>query len=200
VDETPLNEEQRALVDRERALADSFARINIWKAKGTVPRCSQEDAYEETLYFAHLGLCDAARAYKEGCGASFATFASVCMHRRWVELIRYHNQPRRKEDRDVANSFEAPNASGEMEEYEPSDPRHYECQIETDLLLEQAFVAQHFSALAQVGFRGRQKGELLSETAHRLGERPKTTDNATQRAVKKLKRYFALEGLLSPTP
>ncbi len=84
------------LLSRVRAgEPDAFAQLSaryLWLVRGKAQHFTgagvpeQEDLFQEGL----LGLYVAARTYDEGGGASFATYAGICIYNRMASAVRRH--------------------------------------------------------------------------------------------------------------
>ena len=148
------------------ALYEPLLRAQV--AHFRLPRADAEDLSQEGL----LGLLAAVRTFQEGKGASFRTYAAVCIRNRLMSAVRRRRQ-------------ETPMEMLPGEEIPAADPAQ---------LLAEREAASELLARIRQRLSPREYGVLLrylngygyGEIAAAMGISPKAVDNAIQRARHKI--------------
>ena len=131
-----------------------------------------DDLFQEGM----IGLLSAARSYKTDCGASFRTYASVCIRNRIISAVKKASGGKSVR-RDLLVPLET-----ELS-YDDGLVVKEECDrlfgfIETQLSERERSILKLFLS-----------GLSYGEIAQKLGSSSKSVDNALQRVRRKLKKY-----------
>ena len=137
---------------------------------------SQDDLLQEGM----LGFLSAVSAYREGRGASFRTFVSVCVSNRLSAALRKNAGAPAQEE-----LFEAALPPG----YESMDPQDIYAAVE-DARRMMEIMQRRLTQLERGVLERHMDGERYEAIARNLNLSPKAVDNALQRARKKLLRYL----------
>jgi RNA polymerase sporulation-specific sigma factor len=142
-----------------------------------------------------IGLFRAIMDYAPDAGASFRTFAELCISRQMMTAIKAAARMKHAPLNTSVSLFmppgEAGDEGGEVTSYEEliadSRPSPEEALIaqEQARLLETS-IEQLFSGLERAVWEEFRKGASYQEIAHALGKPPKTVDNAIQRIKRKI--------------
>lgn len=181
----PTDEElaKNAAAGDDAAMAALITRIMpLAKAKASrysSSAATQEDLLQEGM----LGFLDAVRTYNEQAGASFRTYAGICIQNRIRSAVR----------KQTGNKHAPLNSSVLLQEDDPAastnatdpqeiflakeDSSQLQTVLRTSLSDLERRVLDHFLA-----------GEAYEEIALALGINTKTVNNALQRVRSKLKR------------
>ncbi len=132
----------------------------------------EDDLFQEAM----LGLLAAVRSYRPDGGASFTTYATVCVRHRLVSAVR-HSAPRAKREQPLDE--DTPATDGQPD---PAD----RLQQQEDALRLQAQLQQRLTPLEYRVLLARLQGCSYQEIATRLEVGKKTVDNAVQRLRHKM--------------
>ena len=129
-----------------------------------------------------IGLLSAARSYKTDCGASFRTYASVCIRNRIISAVKKASGGKSVR-RDLLVPLETELLSVPELSYDDGLVVKEECDrlfgfIETQLSERERSILKLFLS-----------GLSYGEIAQKLGSSSKSVDNALQRVRRKLKKY-----------
>ena len=168
-------------------LLNRFADMMLAKIAGTT--YSGIDA-DDLMQECSIGLLDAARDYEPDRGASFATFASVCVGNRILDTLRSaaarKNRP--NEPIDEIDERELSSVPGAL-----SDP-------EARFIIEESVgelrsqIGQRLTRTENAVFFDYFNGYSYEQISARQGISVKSVDNALQRARRKLKSLFDRSG------
>ena len=174
---------EQLILERVRA-EDDKAFVLLLNAQ--MPMIRQETARfrndtvdeDDLAQAAALGLLSAAKAYRENAGASFATFARVCVRRRLINTVRSlpveeipHESPFDMCEREMDMS-----ASPDQLVQEREEELDLLSRLKSELsVLEYRVLILHISSYS------------YNEIAQVLRISPKSVDNALQRIRRKLK-------------
>ncbi len=160
--------------------------LSLIKAKAfrfRIPGLETDDLCQEGL----MGLLNAARTYDASGGASFKTYAGVCISNRMIMACRaaagqknvsFHNCVSLN-DRDADVQMFDQSSDPEMLVIDSENLQQMrQCMNDTLTQLEQRVLMFYIS------------GCTYSEIAAQIGTTPKAVDNALQRARLKLKKLF----------
>lgn len=176
------------LINKHKALAKKLAKSKY------IPGASDDDAVQEAM----IGLFKAIRDYKPGTGASFVTFANLCISRQISTAIKKSNRQKniplntyisfysndKNEDgedtRDLIDEYVDGNTmSPELVLIDRENTEQLEEEIESSLSdFEKEVLEMH---LAGMGY---------ADIAKELGRDPKSCDNALQRIKSKIKKIL----------
>ena len=164
------------LMDRYIGLIRSIT--SKYRVSGLEP----DDLTQEGL----MGLMCAAKSYKSEGGASFRTYASLCIDRRIISLLKRSESGKGK----ALNGY----VSIDDEQFEKMsggvDPEDMYISNESVAALGQA-VAKLLSEKEQRVLRLYLAGETYAEISDALGMNRKSVDNAMQRIRKKLRDHIS---------
>lgn len=137
-----------------------------------------DDLFQEGM----IGLLSAARSYKNDCGASFRTYASVCICNRIISAVKKASGGKSVR-RDLLVPLETELLSVPELSYDDGLVVKEECDrlfgfIETQLSERERSILKLFLS-----------GLSYGEIAQKLGSSSKSVDNALQRVRRKLKKY-----------
>ncbi len=152
-----------------------------------------EDLIQEGM----IGLYKAIQSYDAGKGASFKTFADICINRQIINAIK-NADTKKHSPLNNAESIDSPLGRGE--EYfslgdtiaagSDTDPETLMLLSEmTELILSPK--SKLLSANEREVFIRLLQGKDYKSIAKELGKTPKQTDNSIQRIRGKLKRFFS---------
>ncbi len=187
------NDEQLALLARDgdvqalERLVTRYAKVFRAKDIGlSSVGLDSDDVTQEVM----IAVIDAVGSYSPGGGASFATYAAVCINNRIRSLIRSHSGSR---NRPLNESI----LFGELSELGAADTQQLPLKFSEDpeaLVIEQEYDRQIWQQIVSVlsdfelaVFRAHLSGFSYKETAEKLGCSVKSVDNALQRSKLKLK-------------
>lgn len=152
----------------------------------------REDVIQEGM----IGIFKAIREYSEEKGASFSTFAELCVTRQIISAIRIANLRKHKIlNESLSLSEDDPERSGEKKPLEESltsrddDPEALMLMKEIADFLK-ADSGEIFSPLEKAVWDKMLRGKTYREIAGELDKSPKTVDNAIQRIKKKIYGYL----------
>ena len=152
----------------------------------------REDVIQEGM----IGIFKAIREYSEEKGASFSTFAELCVTRQIISAIRRANLRKHKILNESLSLSEGdPERSGEKKPLEESltsrddDPEALMLMKEIADFLK-ADSGEIFSRLEKAVWDKMLRGKTYREIAGELDKSPKTVDNAIQRIKKKIYGYL----------
>lgn len=128
-----------------------------------------DDLFQEGI----MGLLDAVRTYREGKGASFKTYANVCVRNRMINSVSKNGQRVPLEDAEETGGSD-------------EDPESIVVQMEHEKLLFERITGM-LTAAEWNTLRLYLGGAAYSDIADRLGTSVKSVDNAMQRVRKKLR-------------
>ncbi len=161
----------------------------------------KEDVVQEGM----IGLFKAVHGFEPGSGASFATFASVCIDRQIQDAIKAAAR-RKHEPLNTSLSLdeeggarmaeaqlgeEALAAGGDASGAEAAVP-----EAEDLLSLVNGEWKDGFSELERYVFEGRLAGKSVRQMAEEKGKDPKAIYNAAERMKKKIRKMARESGLL----
>ena len=137
-----------------------------------------DDLFQEGM----IGLLSAARSYKTDCGASFRTYASVCIRNRIISAVKKASGGKSVR-RDLLVPLETELLSVPELSYDDGLVVKEECDrlfgfIETQLSERERSILKLFLS-----------GLSYGEIAQKLGSSSKSVDNALQRVRRKLNKY-----------
>ncbi len=176
--------DEQQILDRIRA-KDEKAFVLLLNAQ--MPMIRQETARfrncavdeDDLAQEAALGLLSAAKAFRENGGASFSTFARVCVRRRLINTVRTlsheeipHESPFDVCERDAEVAFASPDQLIQEKEEEKALLFKLKSALSS---LEYRVLILHISSYS------------YNEIAQVLRIHPKAVDNAVQRIRRKLK-------------
>ena len=160
----------------------------------------RDDVIQEGM----IGLFNAIRTFDPGAGATFKTFAELCVKRRIINAVKMAGRKKhlplnesvsieamagmqdKNEARDIAASLEK-----KLRAPQATDPE--EVVLLTDL---SEFVESNapalFSELERTVWEAYSRGAGASEIADKLGKSPKTIDNALTRIRGKIEKLISL--------
>ena len=142
-------------------------------ARYAAPGIEREDLSQECM----LGLLTAVRSYREGCGATFTTYAVTCMRNRLISFLR------RSGDR---LQLEQPlDSEDELPDTAETDPM-LQVQRQEEAAQLAARLRQRLTPLEYRVLLSRLSDRSYRETAERLGISVRSVDNAVQRLRRKL--------------
>lgn len=162
----------------ERTLPVIRARVN---ALGDANAISREDLMQEGM----LGFLRAVSAFRPGRGASFRTFASICVSNRVISALRRSGAREYPETALLERGW--PQASEAM--VEAMDPQDVFCAMERTRQIMEA-IQKDLTELERGVMEGYLAGERYETIARRLDITQKAVDNALQRVRKKLRGFL----------
>ena len=166
----------------ERMLPVIRARVNALGA-GDAAGISQEDLMQEGM----LGFLRAVSAFRPGRGASFRTFASICVSNRIISALRRNGAHARPEAALLENGSAL--ASAAMIASEAMDPQDVFCAMERTRQIMET-MQNDLTALERAVMEGYLAGERYDAIARRLDITQKAVDNALQRVRRKLRGFL----------
>ncbi len=125
-----------------------------------------------------LGLMSAVKSYEEGRGASFATYAGVCVSNRMLSVLKKSARIQRVEE---------PLEEGSLESGTSPEKTVLDREFLSEIFSESA---QSFTDLERAVFSEYLSGASYGNIAKKLGVPRKTVDNALARVRKKLRLRF----------
>ncbi|MDR0530450.1 MAG: sigma-70 family RNA polymerase sigma factor [Oscillospiraceae bacterium] len=171
-DKTELGRAYTTLLERMLPVIHARADLLAGRSGGS---CSREDLTQEGM----LGFLSAISAYKPGRGASFRTFAGVCVGNRVISALR----------RGAAPTAALDEAGIDAALAAASDPQDIFLAMETTRRIMEV-IQENLSALERGAMEAYLAGERYEEIARRLEVPVKAVDNALQRVRKKLKEFL----------
>lgn len=181
-------EAENALIDRYKETAR--ARASLYYMLGA----DSDDVIQEGM----VGLIRAIRSYDPARGASFATFAGICINRRILSAVksagRLKNSPLNE-----SLSLDIPLDGDPARTLTERIPADSSTDPEALLLLDELNrrilgSSGLLSDLEQQVVRGLIEGNDYRHIAGELGRSHKSVDNAIQRIRRKLQSFFSEEG------
>ena len=198
-----LTDEQLVILSQEgNADAEETLLIrykDVVRSKGSIYYIAGGDG-NDIAQEGMIGLVKAMRSYKEGQGASFNTYAQLCITRQIISAIRSASRDKHAPLND-ALSLDLPVTGAEGEEGTlgdilpagpASDPELAAVNTEKLKIILQPKNAS-FSKLEQVVIRYMVAGKSCREIADLTGKTPKQIDNAVQRVRAKIKKALGQE-------
>ena len=162
----------------ERLLRGHQGLLDAQASRFYLPGGDQDDVAQE----ARIGFMKAVRFYRGGRGSSFRTFAELCVSRQLATALTAARRAKHQPLSDAARGEAAERASAQLPDRE--DP-HGEL-VARDRLRELTRVASQFSELERCTLVHTLGGWTTGEAARWLGLPRRSTDNALQRAKRKL--------------
>ncbi len=133
-----------------------------------------------------LGLLSAVRNFDDGKGASFRTFAGLCIDRRMRTAVRTASRQKRA-PRKAPVSLEEMPPTQEIADSREVDPENLVIEKES-LETAKQLVSRHLSAFERTVLELYISGCDYREMARQLGKSRKSVDNALYRIRRKLNR------------
>ncbi len=173
---------EQAMIQRYRSFASS-------KAKGyRIPGGDADDIHQEAL----IGLYSAVRDYRTGRGASFRTFAELCITRQILTAVRTAQRRKHQPLNQYVSIF--PHRGQErrerlLERFLGDHPAHDPADdviADDDTRALNRAVATLLSSLEVEVLRLFVQGRSYQEIGAQLGRHVKSVDNALQRVKRKL--------------
>ena len=173
-------------------LLDEYKDIVKAKAKLYYMLGSDED---DIIQEGMIGLFSAIQTFDESKGASFRTFADMCINRRMISAVKMANRRKHSPLNDAA-SLDRPldeDASQTLSDILPaasdSNPENIVILSEmTELVMDHS--SKLLSELEHQVLERMLEGKDYRTIAGELGKMPKSIDNAMQRIRSKLRRFF----------
>jgi RNA polymerase sporulation-specific sigma factor len=172
------------LLRRHRGLLEEQAR------RFYLPGGDADDVLQE----ARIGFAQAARCYHPDHGASFATFARLCVTRQLASAVTAARRGKHQPLNDAARGGAADRAWACL----PAREDASDLALAHERLAELRAAAQGLSALERQLLAHALVGWSSGETARRLGLKRKSADNALQRARSKVRDWYVSDAS-SPT-
>jgi RNA polymerase sporulation-specific sigma factor len=180
----------------EQALEELYSRYReMIRAKSNlyfIVGGDRDDLIQEGM----IGMFHAIMEYNAQRGASFETFAELCVERQMVSAIKSAGRLKHTPlNTSVSMSAEREDANGERISIEESIA-DYADSPEVEVLIKDQIAGierernRIFSKLERVVWDEFKKGRTYTEIAAALGHTPKTIDNAIQRMKKKVERHM----------
>ena len=165
-----------------RQLAGRFF-LTLRKKAADIARCPADidDLVQEGMIALHY----AAGTYNENSGASFATYANVCVRNRMVSAVRRENSLKNRLNGSAAPIKEAEGVPA-MPECDPLNA----VIINEELRSLEDYLRNSLSASESAVLGAYLEGLSYDEIAQRLGITRKACDNAMQRVRKKLRQRY----------
>ena len=173
------------LIEKYKEIAKEKAKI-YYIAGG-----DNEDVIQEGM----IGVFKAIKSYDDGKGASFKTFAEVCINRQIINAIKNANRLKHQPLNQSLTLDGDTEAGGESSVVE-TIPINNENNPETLLVLNEIieYLRQNDNAILSKFenkvFTEKLKGKDYVEIARELNQKPKAIDNALQRIKKKIAVYL----------
>jgi len=142
---------------------------------------------DDVLQEARIGFAKAARCYRPDRGASFATFASMCVARQLASAVTAARRDKHRPLNEATGGEAADRAWACLPAREDASDR----ALARERLAELRAAAQGFSALERQLLAHALVGWSSGEAADRLGLGRKSADNALQRARGKVEDWYA---------
>ena len=145
----------------------------------------REDALQECM----IGLFRAIRTYSPAEGASFHTFAGICMERAMISAVRASGrQKNRALNESLSLDAPAIGQDGERASLLDAIPAPPDTEKDPDRdVLERMEARLRLSALEKAVWQELRAGRTVREAAEVLGRTPKSVDNAVQRIRQKIR-------------
>jgi len=152
----------------------------------------REDVVQEGM----IGLFKAVRSYDAEGGASFATYASVCIDRQIQDAIKAAAR-KKHEPLNTSLSLDA-GGSEQIEAQQAGKGAGAAAVPEADDLLSkmQGEWKERFSELERYVFEGQLAGKSVRQMADEKGKTPKAIYNAAERMKKKIRKMVQESGML----
>ncbi len=138
-----------------------------------------EDLVQEGL----IGLLNAVRTYDPESGASFRTYAEVCVRHRMISLVRSSCSGKNRINA-VASSIEEAGCLPGAPEDDPQNAM----VLQEDFRALESYLQQHLSVTESAVLERYLQGKSYDEIASELKVSRKSCDNAMQRVRQKLRR------------
>ena len=155
----------------------------------------REDVVQEGM----IGLFKAVRGYDPAGGASFATFAAVCIDRQIQDAIKAASR-KKHEPLNTSLSLDDKEGGARIEAQLSASGTQSAKKVvpgAEDLLAKmQGAWKDGFSELERYVFEGRLAGRSVREMAEELGKEPKAIYNAAERMKKKIRKMANESGML----
>jgi len=171
----------------ERMLPVICARVNALRGEGAASK-GAPDIREDLMQEGMIGFLRAVSAYRPGLGASFRTFASICVSNRVISALR-HGKCTAQEFSHELELLESDFAHASNAMMASMDPQDVFCAMEQTRLIMEA-MQKDLTALERSVMEGYLAGERYDAIAQRLDISAKSVDNALQRVRKKLKGFL----------
>lgn len=191
-DETLVQMAQEGSRTAEEYLIEKYKEIAKEKAKiYYIAGGDNEDVIQEGM----IGVFKAIKSYDDGKGASFKTFAEVCINRQIINAIKNANRLKHQPLNQSLTLDGDTEAGGESSVVE-TIPINNENNPETLLVLNEIieYLRQNDNAILSKFenkvFTEKLKGKDYVEIARELNQKPKAIDNALQRIKKKIAVYL----------
>ncbi|HKM28303.1 MAG TPA: sigma-70 family RNA polymerase sigma factor [Anaerovoracaceae bacterium] len=191
-DETLVQMAQEGSRTAEEYLIEKYKEIAKEKAKiYYIAGGDNEDVIQEGM----IGVFKAIKSYDDGKGASFKTFAEVCINRQIINAIKNANRLKHQPLNQSLTLDGDTEAGGESSVVE-TIPINNENNPETLLVLNEIieYLRQNDNAILSKFenkvFAEKLKGKDYVEIARELNQKPKAIDNALQRIKKKIAVYL----------
>lgn len=151
--------------------------------------------FDDIMQEGFIGLMNAVAAFDSNCGASFATFAKLCINRNIISAVRRTLRKKQipksmlvflDDEKSGANSGETKIA--DLKAANSDEPENAVIDKESFVRLKSAI----FSKLSKTEFsvlKGYLSGKSYEQIANQMGISQKSVDNAMQRLRKKLKPH-----------
>jgi len=176
----------RLLAGAQRGDQESFERLLVahrgllefHARRFFLPGGDKQDVLQE----ARIGFAKAVRCYRGGRGSSFRSFASLCVGRQLAGALTAAQREKHRPLSEAARGEQAQRAWGAL----PAREDPLDRALAGERLAELRSDAAQLSALERRVLAEALVGFSSGEAARRLGVRPKSADNALQRARRKL--------------
>lgn len=170
IDQAAAGDEEAFAVLMQRMAPLIHSQVRSFRCAGT----EDEDLAQEAL----LGLLAAVRSFRPDGGASFTTYATTCIRRRLISVVR-HSGSRALREQSLEDDPDLPDSA--------ADPAlRLQEQEGAEALLQK--LHQRLTPLEYKVLLLRLSDCSYEETAARLGTTKKAVDNAVQRLRHKLSR------------
>lgn len=170
------------LASLARSSADAYSELisrylpSIRRLAGIYTRISadRDDLVSEGI----LGLMSAVKTYEDGRGASFSTYAGVCVNNRMLSALRKSADIKSREE--------------PLEDAVPGEGESPEKTVLDREVLNAVFreISENFSGLERTVFTEYLSGATYKSISDSLGISQKAVDNALSRVRRKLRRKF----------
>jgi RNA polymerase sporulation-specific sigma factor len=162
----------------ERLLRHHQGLLDAQASRCYLPGGDQDDVAQE----ARIGFMKAVRFYRGGRGSSFHTFARLCVSRQLASAVTAARRAKHRPLSESARGEQAEQALAGLPDREDALDR----LTARDRLGELTRLAGEFSELERRALAHALAGWSSGEAARRLGRSRRSTDNALQRAKRKL--------------
>lgn len=165
----------------ERLLRRHQSLLDAQASRFYLPGGDADDVAQE----ARIGFMKAVRFYRGGGGSSFRTFAELCVARQLATALAAARRAKHRPLSESARGEPSERATAQLPDHEDPLGR----LVARDRLRDLTSVASEFSELERRALAHALGGWSTGEAARRLGLPRRSTDNALQRAKRKLDEW-----------